>query len=407
MTSTPHGTVRGRRRDLFALAAACLLLLVASAPAGGPVAPSGEGGPERAVVSRFDPYAGREVVEVWACHVPQETRVADYHPVPMRVAIDPAALAPLLDEHVGDYFGTLSNGVYRPAFVAGGALELTADEGPHACLARAAASSSASATAVLAIADAEHRADTHGGYGTIGEPCASAPSPCPARESGRGAYVGASDFHPAWGPLPAFDLVEHELGHALGWPHSSGGGGSYDSALDLMSDSTAPRAVDSDELHAGGTLGVNRLASGWIPPGDVAVAPADGTTTTATLAPSASASGTRLLVLPLGEARALTVELLVAKGLDRHLPVSGIAITRVDATAASCGTPCDPMRRLQVVARGAAPYTDLLEPADGPWSGHGWRVEVTALDDGRAVVAATRTGSGPAGPFSLARLLGR
>ncbi|WP_377320204.1 hypothetical protein ACFJIY_14855 [Pimelobacter simplex] len=342
--------------------------------------------------SRFGPYAGHEVIEVWACRIPLTTHARVYQPSPLRIAIDPARIAGLLDEPVRRYFDALSNGRYQPRFVAGGVVRMDDGGGPRACLRAALDRSAASATAVLVVADAEHRADAHGGLGTPGEICATAPRPCPARVSGRGAYVGGSDFHPDWGPVPALDLVEHELGHTLGWPHSFGSAGQYDSALDVMSDSAAPRAVRPEQRDAGGTLGINRLAAGWIPAGDVRVAPADGTGSTYVLRPSASASGTRLLVLPLGPRRAITVELLVPEGVDAHLPEAGIALTSVDASAAACGVPCDPLRRRQRELHGRPPFTDLLQATEPAWVGDGWQVRVDEVRDGAAVVTVRQVG---------------
>ncbi|MBM7516933.1 hypothetical protein [Nocardioides nitrophenolicus] len=335
------------------------------------------------------PTGDQDVIEVWVCTVPLDTRAHAYQPSPLRLDLDPAAIAGQLEAHVRPWFATLSNGRYAPRFVAGGVLALRTDEGGEDCLARAQDRSRRTTDAVLAVANAEHRADAHGGLGNPGAGCASEATSCPASVSRRGAYVGASDFHPDWGPLPAFDLIEHELGHTLGWPHSGGPAGEYDSALDVMSDSTAPRSVFPDEHHAGGTIGINLVDAGWIPARDVVRSPRDGGRATYRIHRSAGPSGTRLLELPLAADRFLTVELLTADGLDRHLPESGIAITLVDASPAACGTPCDPLRRRHVVQRSTPPYTDLLQPGEVPWSGHGWRVQVDSIAGGTATVSVT------------------
>ncbi|WP_436697676.1 hypothetical protein [Nocardioides sp. BYT-33-1] len=331
----------------------------------------------------------QDTIEVWVCTVPLDTQAPIYQPSALRLDLDPAVVAGQLDEPVRRWFATLSHGRYAPRFVAGGVLALGVAEGGDECLGRAQDRSRRTADAVLAVANAEHRADAHGGHGYAGAGCAPAAAPCPASVSRRGAYVGASDFHPDWGPLPAFDLVEHELGHTLGWPHSGSPASEYDSALDVMSDSTAPRSAYPGERHAGGTLGVNLADAGWIPESDIVQAPRDGSVSAYRIERSAGPTGLRLLELPLTADRYLSVELLTADDLHRHLPESGIAITLVDASAAACGTPCNRLRRRHVAQGHVPPYTDLLQAGEGPWSGHGWRVEVDSIDDGTAVVTVT------------------
>ena len=70
---------------------------------------------------------------------------------------------------------------------------------------------------MLAVADAEHAADQPGGIGSGGD---THRAEAPASAARRWAYVGANDFSADWGDDPPMDLVEHELGHTLGWVHS-------------------------------------------------------------------------------------------------------------------------------------------------------------------------------------------
>ena len=303
-----------------------------------------------------------------------------YNPVDFRLPLDPHKVTEQLTAHITPYFDTLSNGNYHPEFVVGGEVSISKSETNRDCVDKAQHRSAADIDGLVVIADAEHAENQHGGWGRPGEACAPA-VPCPASSSGRAAYIGASDFHPDWGAIPAVDLLEHEIGHTLGFPHSGGGDG-YTSGIDLMSNSAAPRDTDPDRRDGPATIAVNRLAAGWIPVGDATVV---GNPGTYRLVASNSPTGPRVLVIPLDQYRFLTVEALDATGFDDHLPHSGVVVHEIDQTPTTCRSgaatqPCQNEYRTQLPLSGKAPYTDLLG-AGSAWSGRGWSIKV-AVDGG-------------------------
>jgi hypothetical protein len=317
---------------------------------------------------------GEDRFEVWICHVPADTTAAIYGNLPLRRRLTPSGVAQLVNATVAPYFDAISHGRYHPVFVAGGEVTMVAGDQPRACVDRAIAGAAAATHAVLAVADAEHAPDQQGGFGDAGVVGASSG---PVRVTHRAAYIGAADFNPSWGEHPPMDLIEHEVGHTLGWVHSGTAPGTpehYLSALDVMSDSAAPRATDPTSRDAPDTLALDRVMSGWLSPSDITVAPR-GATSTERLAPSTGASGTRLLVLPVSDSAFLTVERLVPTGHDAHLPHEGIAVHRVDIHGAAVTS---------VTPRvGSAPFTDLLQ-SGGTLTTDGWALVVGA--DGAVTV---------------------
>ncbi|SDP36804.1 hypothetical protein SAMN04515671_3908 [Nakamurella panacisegetis] len=337
-------------------------------------------------LSSTSAFLGTDRIEVWVCEVPQGATDPTFNRSTLRLALDPSVLSGLLNKYVTAYYQQLSHGAYQPAFLPGRIHQMTVDESPQDCLDAALNSSAATTSGVLAVATAENAATAAGGFGTIGYICASRPlSRCPAASTRRGAYVGASDFHPDWGPEPAVDLEEHELGHMLGWTHSGDDiGEDHNSGIDVMSNSAAPRSFDPGRRDGQDTLGINRLAARWLPLSDVAIdQPIQGTAQTFALRPSTGASGTRLLVLPVDSNRFLTVEYLPKSGLDSFFPTGGVTVTLIDQSPAACNqaTRCLGPRRRQLTEVGTAPFFDLLTPRSGEWTGQGWSVKVTGLSD--------------------------
>ena len=202
---------------------------------------------------------------------------------------------------------------------------ITAADEPQACVDKASPRRATHAHGVIAIADAEHNADAAGRLRQSRR--------CVRRSSVHGVgdtalvYVGAADFSRngvtdrRW-ISSSTRSATRSVGRTAATTNRRAS--RIASALDLMSNSAAPREVDPDRRDGPDTLAINRLAAGWMPSSAVVAIPSSGGTVDAR--PSNGPSGTRLAVVPLDDHRFLTVELLTAEGFDDHLPASGVAV---------------------------------------------------------------------------------
>jgi hypothetical protein len=254
---------------------------------------------------------GVDTWEVWICDVPPDATSAVFAAT-ARVTLEPAEVVAELGQ-VSERFTDWSSGVYQPVFVAGGRVVLAHDAEPQSCSDTAITRAADTTRGVLVVATAQHRGDQPGGWSSGGDGC---DEPCAPSRSGRYIYVGAADFVAA---APLLDLVEHEMGHALGWWHSA-----YDplaqrpyrSNIDLMSNSAGARAGDPLERHAPPPIGAHLLMARW---------------------PGAE-------VVPIDDTRFATI--------DRR--PDGTAVHLVDVVA----------RTIEPVHTTVEPYTDLLAPGE-------------------------------------------
>jgi hypothetical protein len=327
-------------------------------------------------------------VEAWVCHVPADTTSPWYVGLPARREVSAEWFSDRVAARVPAFVETVSGGRLRLDIATGGELTLTSDEGAEECIDRVVAEVADSTRAVVVVADAEHAEGKPGGLG--GELARDSSASAGSRGVGY-AYVGAADVAPTWGDDPPMDLVEHELGHALGWHHSGSSTDAYDSAIDVMSDSAAPRSVDPPRRDAPWPIAAHLMASGWIEADEVLwVDPVPGGPTSVVLVPISSQAGRRVVVLPVAgrDDVVLTIERREPVGYDSHLAPGGLAVHRVEFGSGSPGA-ADPSSIdwsavVSIVPLvGSSPFADLLAPGES-LDADGWTI--VAGDGGQVTV---------------------
>jgi len=283
--------------------------------------------------SQFGDIAlGSDPWEVVICQIPRDTTDSIFEPDDQRLMLSSADIVNELGPVI-DYFSRWSSGRYSPKFTAVNGVSISADEKSDMCVDRALDQASDSTRGVLVIANAQHAETAVGGWGRPGSPCVES---CSARLTRRAVYIGASDFMPYWKGDPPLDLIEHEMGHALDWPHSSTsvdnfGNGVYDNAVDVMSNSAAPRDINSDERNAPGPLGINMYLAGWLDDANVALLE-NGTKSFILVATNTElvVDGLRLVLVPLNNSTVISIEVIGASGDNRHLLRDRVVIHQIE-----------------------------------------------------------------------------
>jgi hypothetical protein len=298
---------------------------------------------------------GDDVWEVWVCDTASGS-----------VAVEPAQAAEVLSREIGPFFEWMSEGAYRPRFVAG----QTVVEG-SGCATAVADQVTTQPNGVIIVEDTA----SNGGSAQSGIWCPyegqCPPSPTTYPENYRSVMLGA---HAVVGSNPRLVTVVHELGHTLHFAHTysgqtAGTWAEYDNPIDVMS-----RAGDRTRLM--GTLALNRYIAGWIEPDEVVVADGAGSF----LLSGLGGSGDQLLLVENGEQGWLTViDVRIRSGYDQALPEAGVSVHVLDQRSDACGSslPCFGLsRRVSQWPAEADSTAHLLVEGDELVLPNGWTLAV-------------------------------
>ena len=321
-----------------------------------------------------DRARGEDVWEVAICRIPIGATDPLYAELDDRMEYGADQIVEQLAP-VSEYYERWSGGHYTVRFVPTAAdVSVLTTETSQQCVDRALGRSSPDAQGVLVVSDAQHAEGFEGGRGGPGTAC---DDDCSAKVTRRYVYVGASDFMSVWEGEPPLDLIEHELGHGLDWPHSSLSAESldgvvYDSPYDLMSNSAASRETDATLRHGPGILVVNLLAAGWIDPERVVRWWPDEDSRVIDIVSRSRLSSSEpiAVAVPIDGTTFASVELVEATGDDAFHDGDFVLVHRIKVVGAAG------FDRRQYLVSG-----ELREGEE--WTGDGFTVRVLALGDGR------------------------
>ncbi|MDE0622205.1 MAG: hypothetical protein OXH83_11075 [Bryobacterales bacterium] len=337
---------------------------------------------------------GTDTWEVWIC---DPVGPSSFSSLNRFVGYTPRMVVDWLTERstIGAYFNWLSDGKYKLGFRIGGSVTPDLSKLAFADYANIWDRGEACVEAVKEAAEGS-RADgalvvdtTHAFHSIIGTAWMGATyceagecEPFPHPDSGRYAFVGAG----VWA-----DLYIHEIGHALGWPHSF----FYNPDVEDQDEYNNPMDVMSGSIGWVGTIAINRYAAGWINPDDVYVWELGDKSKTLWLDTVGVTGGYQMLVLRDAYSTwYYTFGARVQGRFDSHLPKEGVEWYTVDE---SVDTGCDwdgwdwcPGTGRAVHAWGEPNSTDHVLSVDESvslslWNGQDWvdvEVSVMQQDEG-------------------------